>query len=314
VKHTLTCLLGLLIASPGCAPAARPKACAALAARLCQGSSDAAASCKATLDLLTPEACSVALQNVASSLSKLAARNKQCDDLIVKLCADLGPGSHSCENMQRAPRDLTPAQCASMQREYPDVLAELRRQDEQSKPLAPEAQAKLLAGQAPGFGPADARVHVVEFSDFQCPFCSRAADTVHAIRKKYGDKVHFVFRQYPLSFHEHAQAAAEASLAAHAQGKFWELHDRLFANQGALDRGSLERYAREAGLDVTELGKALDSGRYRSAVDAELALGEEVAVDGTPTLFINGRRVDDPGSVEHVSELIERALAGGSGS
>jgi protein-disulfide isomerase len=211
-------------------------------------------------------------------------------------------------------KNFTPDRCESMLGKYDEVLAGLKKQEEKNKPLSAEAQAKLTQGNPPAFGPKESKVVVVEFSDFQCPYCSRAATAVHGIKEKYGDKVLFVFRQYPLSFHENAHISAEASLAAHAQGKFWELHDRLFANQGKLDRGALEQHARDAGLDVSALGQALDSRSYRSAVEAELALGEDVAVDGTPTLFVNGRRADDPSSVEHVSELIERALAGASGS
>src|SRR6185295_8627059 len=103
--------------------------------------------------------------------------------------------------------------------EYPQVLAEYKRQEEKSKPLDQEALTKLAAGAPPAFGPTDAKISLVEFSDFQCPFCSRAANAVHAIRNKYGNKIRFVFRQYPLSFHANAHLSAEAALAAHAQGK-----------------------------------------------------------------------------------------------
>jgi protein-disulfide isomerase len=189
-----------------------------------------------------------------------------------------------------------------------------RQQEEKNKPLAAETQAQLTEGKPPAFGPADAKVSIVEFSDFQCPFCSRAADTVHSIREKYGDKVHFVFRQYPLSFHDKAHLSAEASLAAHAQGKFWELHDKMFANQGKLDRASLEQYAQEVGLDSAGFKSALDTEQYKGAVDAELDHGDAIAVDGTPTMFINGQRLSSPTSIEHVSKAIESALASANGS
>jgi protein-disulfide isomerase len=131
---------------------------------------------------------------------------------------------------------------------------------------------------------------------------------VNDVKKKYGDKVLFVFRQYPLSFHENARISAEASLAAHAQGKFWELHDKMFENQKKLDRASLDGYAKDVGLNVAEFKKALDGSKYKEAVDAELKLGEEVAVDGTPTMFVNGKRVSNPTSVEEVSKVIDEAL------
>ena len=189
------------------------------------------------------------------------------------------------------------------------MLAGLKKQEDKNKPLSPEVQAKLTEGNPPEFGKKDSKVVVVEFSDFQCPYCSRAATTVHDIKQKYADKVLFVFRQYPLSFHENAHASAEASLAAHAQGKFWELHDKMFENQRKLDRAALDGYAKDVGLNVAEFKKALDDKKYKDAVDAELKLGEEVAVDGTPTMFINGKRVANPTSTEEVSKAIDEALA-----
>ncbi|MET0286302.1 MAG: thioredoxin domain-containing protein, partial [Polyangiales bacterium] len=155
------------------------------------------------------------------------------------------------------------------------------------------------------------KVTIVEFSDFQCPFCSRAADATHKVKEKYGDKVRFVFRQFPLSFHKDAHTAAEASLAANAQGKFWEYHDKLFANQQKLDRASLDGYAKELGLNVEKFKKSLDSKEFGAAVDGELKMGEEVAVQGTPTMFLNGARIADPTNFDAISAQIEEALKKG---
>jgi protein-disulfide isomerase len=153
-------------------------------------------------------------------------------------------------------------------------------------------------------------VTLVEFSDFECPFCSRAAAVVEKIREKYGDRVRFVFRQFPLPMHQNAHEAAEASLAAHAQGKFWQFHDVLFENQKQLDKASLEDHAKQVGLDVGTFKQALESDKYAAAVDADMKLGSQVSVQGTPTLFINGVRVADPTNFEGVSRLIEDALKG----
>jgi protein-disulfide isomerase len=173
--------------------------------------------------------------------------------------------------------------------------------------------AKISTGtNIPAFGPADAKVTIVEFSDFQCPFCSRAATAVHTVKEKYSDKVRFVFRQFPLSFHQNAHLSAEAALAANAQGKFWEFHDKAFANQQKLDRASLEGYAKDIGLNVAEFKKALDDKTYAPTVDAELKLGEEVAVDGTPTMFLNGKRVSNPSDTTELSKEIDEALKGKS--
>jgi protein-disulfide isomerase len=133
---------------------------------------------------------------------------------------------------------------------------------------------------------------------------------VHKIRERYADKVRFVFRQFPLPMHPDAHLASEASLAAHRQGKFWEFHDLLFANQQALSRSSLEDYARQAKLNLVDLQKALDSQTEKAAVDADVSLGEGVQVNGTPTLFINGKRVANPTEFEPVAQLIDEALGG----
>jgi protein-disulfide isomerase len=262
---------------------------------------------------MSPEACTVALASVDVSIKKLADKRKKCDELTTRLCKDIGPDTQTCEMVKSSTKNFTPDRCEGMLGKYDEVLAGLKKQEEKNKPLAPEVVTKLTQGNPPAFGPKESKVVLVEFSDFQCPYCSKAATTVHSIKEKYGDKVLFVFRQYPLSFHENAHISAEASLAAHAQGKFWELHDKMFENQRKLDRASLDGYAKEVGLNVAEFKKALDDKKYKDAVDAELKLGEEVAVDGTPTLFINGKRVSNPTSVEEVSKAIDDLLSAKAG-
>lgn len=312
--------LSLLCALVGCdqgqkkaaAPApADPKACEQFAEKICKETSEQSKTCtdlKSSLELMTPEACTVALANVDVSLKKLADKRKKCDELTTRLCKDIGEDTQTCEMVKSSTKNFTPDRCETMLGKYDEVLAGLKKQEEKNKPLSPEVQTKLTQGNPPTFGPKDSKVVVVEFSDFQCPYCSRAANAVNDIKKKYGDKVLFVFRQFPLSFHENAHISAEASLAAHAQGKFWELHDKMFENQRKLDRASLDGYAKEVGLNVAEFKKALDDKKYKDQVDAELKLGEEVAVDGTPTMFINGKRVSNPTSVEEVSKAIDEAL------
>jgi protein-disulfide isomerase len=167
----------------------------------------------------------------------------------------------------------------------------------------------LLAGSPPAFGPETAKVTIVEFSDFQCPYCAQASETVKQIRDKYGDKVRFVFRQFPLSFHQNAHGAAEASLAAHAQGKFWPYHDRLFQKQGSLDRKSLEAYAQEVGLDLPAFKRSLDDGTFDGQIDTDVALARDAKVDGTPTMFINQQRAPNPTEFDAVAPMIEAALA-----
>ena len=288
-------------------------ACADYEKRICKESGDTSQTCttiKAAIELLPPQACEKALANVDFSVKKLAEKRKKCDELTTKLCAELGPETATCTMVKDKTKEFPPERCDMMMQHYAEVVADLKRQEEKNKPLTPEKQAKMVEGDAPAFGPKDAKVTIVEFSDFECPFCSRAAEATHKIKEKYGDKVRFVFRQFPLSFHSHAHLAAEASLAANAQGKFWEYHDKLFANQKGLERDKLEGYAKELGLDLAKFKKALDDKSHSAAVDAELKLGEEVAVDGTPTMFLNGARVANPTDFDALSKDIDKALGG----
>ncbi len=160
-------------------------------------------------------------------------------------------------------------------------------------PAAPAAQfAKVdVPADSPSFGPATAKVTIVEWSDFQCPYCSRAVPVIKQIKDTYKDSVRVVFRHQPLrSIHPQAEIAAEASMAAHEQGKFWEMHDVLFENARQLDRASLESYAQKVGLDMNKFKAALDSGKYKARIDADSKAGIAYGAGGTPTFFINGRK------------------------
>ncbi|HYO71947.1 MAG TPA: thioredoxin domain-containing protein, partial [Archangium sp.] len=158
---------------------------------------------------------------------------------------------------------------------------------------------------SPSFGPKDAKVTIVEWSDFECPFCSRVGPTLKQIKEAYPKDVRVVFRHQPLSFPPHAKGAAEASMAAHEQGKFWEFHDKLFQNQKALDRANLEKYAQELGLNVGQFKAALDSGKFRAKVEADAAAGSAVGANGTPTFFVNGREFVGAQPFESFKRIIE---------
>jgi protein-disulfide isomerase len=163
-----------------------------------------------------------------------------------------------------------------------------------------------LAG-APLKGDAAAPVTVVVFSDFQCPFCARAVGTLRALEEKYGDRVRFAFKQRPLSFHGNARTAAAAALAAADQGKFWQFHDALFAHQQELDRASLERRAEELGLDLARFRTALDAGA-EARIAADEAEAERLGVTGTPTFFVNGRKVVGAQPPEVFAAVIDEEL------
>jgi protein-disulfide isomerase len=287
-------------------------ACADYAKKVCDEAGAESGTCtsvKSTTDLMPAAACAIALSDFDHTKKKLGEARKSCEELTTKLCAEIGKETETCQMVATQTKQFPPERCATMLEHYAEVVADLKKREARNQPLAADKVAALAKPDAPAFGPETATVTIVEFSDFQCPFCSRAADVAQKVKKQYSDRVRFVFRQFPLSFHQQAHLAAQAALAAHAQGKFWEYHDKLFADQSKLERPALEQAAKEVGLDVNAFKKALDNKTYAPAVDADMKLGEEVAVEGTPTMFINGQRIADPTDFAAIAKAIDAALA-----
>lgn len=142
-------------------------------------------------------------------------------------------------------------------------------------------------------GPADAPVTLVEYGDYECPYCGKAYPIVKRIQARMGDRLRFVFRNFPLAeLHPNAAAAAAMAEAAGLQGKFWEMHDMLFEHQRALNSGNLKTYARALDLDRAALEQALERGAPAARVRKDFMSGVRSGVNGTPTFFINGRRFD----------------------
>lgn len=159
-------------------------------------------------------------------------------------------------------------------------------------------------------GPANAAVTLVEFSDFECPYCTRVVPIIDGVKKNYGDKVRVVFQQFPLNaIHPKAQKAAEAALCAQEQGKFWELHDALFKDQSKLEVPAIKATAQTLGLDAQKFATCLDGGQMAPKVAESLALGEKVGVTGTPALFLNGKPVKGTPSYEQLASEIDKLLA-----
>lgn len=297
--------------APVAAAAQGEGACGQFVTQLCGRAGDKSQLCASgkTLGKVLPDsACQAAVKDFSTVEKQIEGERKVCNDLVERLCKDLGPATDTCQMVKDETPQFPREQCEEIGTNYDQVLAELKQREAQNQPLSPEVQARIAGVGAPSFGPDNAKVTIVEFSDFQCPFCTRAASVVQQIKEKYGDKVRFVFRQYPLPMHGDAHLAAQASLAAHQQGKFWEYHDLLFANQRALTRPALEDYAKQANMDLGQLKKALDDQALKAAVDADVKLGEEVNVNGTPTVFINGKRVPNPTEFAPVAKLIDAAL------
>jgi NhaA family Na+:H+ antiporter len=161
-------------------------------------------------------------------------------------------------------------------------------------------------------GPADAPVTLIEYADFQCPYCVEAHAFVGAIERRFAGKLRFVFRQFPLrQIHAHAEAAAEAAEAAGAQGHFWEMYEQLFAHSNALGAADLIRYAQAAGVsDPVRFEHELEAGTYRSELDSAIERGETSGVDGTPMFFINGQPFEEEPTADGLAAAIETELRG----
>ena len=152
---------------------------------------------------------------------------------------------------------------------------------------------------------------IVEYSDFQCPFCSKAAVTVGEIEKKYGSKVKVVFKNYPLPFHSQARIAAEAAQCANEQGVkfFWKMHDAMFADQTKLDQDNLIATAKKAGVKEADFKSCLAATKHKAVIDADMAEGQKLGIKSTPTFFINGKLVSGAQPAEVFSEVIDEELA-----
>ncbi len=167
----------------------------------------------------------------------------------------------------------------------------------------------------PTLGPASAPITIVEFSDFECPYCGGLFPTLKEIETKYADKIRVVYRQYPLiSLHPHAQKAAEASLCADEQKRFWDFHDSLFGNQQDLTVDSLKRRAVELKLDAPAFNTCLDSGKHAETIKKDIVEGSRAGVSGTPAIFINGRLLSGNQPYTSIAQVIEDELQRKSGA
>jgi protein-disulfide isomerase len=177
------------------------------------------------------------------------------------------------------------------------------------------AEAKLLDDPvpiptlgSPSIGPANARVVMVEFSDFQCPYCVKAVDKINAVLKAYPNDVRLIFKQFPLESHPQASISAAAALAAHNQGKFWQMHDTLFANRTQLSRQNILGWAAKLGLDMKRFTADLDSDAIKNAVLKDTRDGDKAGVEGTPTVFIDGQRYNGELALDAIKPVIDGEL------
>jgi protein-disulfide isomerase len=163
--------------------------------------------------------------------------------------------------------------------------------DSGDAPVIGDAIEKVPTDGAASRGPSRAPITIVEFADYECPFCARAESVVYTVEQAHPGEVRFIFKNLPLPFHTHARLMAKAAVAADGQGHFWEMHDRLFTLSSPVDRPALDRAAQELGLDVARFDRDLDDASLDARIDADDADGKALGVKGTPTFFVDGRRI-----------------------
>jgi protein-disulfide isomerase len=178
------------------------------------------------------------------------------------------------------------------------------------RPKLLEEPVKIAVDGAPVKGPADARITLVEFSDFECPYCSAAEKQVDIVMAAYPKDVKLIYKQFPLSMHPHAELAAEASLAAREQGKFWEMYEALFKNYRTLSKTSILAMAKDLGLDVDKFKSEIESGKYKAVVAKDLADGEAAMVYGTPSFYINGKQYNGEVTLAALKPILAAELKG----
>ncbi len=188
------------------------------------------------------------------------------------------------------------------------ALAKLRAAEQVNIALvAPRVQ--VASADHPSVGAKDAPITMVEFGDFQCPFCRASESAVKEVRQKYGDKVRLVYMDFPLGIHAHAMDAANAARCAGEQDKFWQFHDAMFADQSKLAPADLKAAAAKLGLDKKKFDACLDKTKYQSQIQQDMAEGTKLGVTGTPTFFINGREISGAQPANKFEEIIDDEMA-----
>jgi protein-disulfide isomerase len=203
-----------------------------------------------------------------------------------------------------------------------DILAKLKTVEEKIGKIPAQAKApsrptidynkvhNLPIGSSAILGKKDAKVTITEFSDFQCPYCSRLQPTLKEVLKTYPDDVKLVFKDFPLSFHKEAKNAAKAARAAGEQGKYWEMHDLIFENFSKVNEAMFKDFANKLNLDMNKFMADYSSNKYDALIQQDINLGRQAGVTGTPSLFMNGKRMQRR-SVEDFKQLIDGYLKKG---
>ncbi len=176
------------------------------------------------------------------------------------------------------------------------------------EPKLLEDPVQIAIAGSPARGPETAPIVMVEFSDFECPYCAKATGEIKQIMAAYPNQIRLVYKQFPLSMHPHAGMAALASLAAEEQGKFWELHDLMFSHYRELSGEHILAWAQELGLDMPKFKAAMEDPKYKAEVDKDMQDGEFVGVNGTPAIFINGKHFNGPIALALLKPILDNEI------
>ena len=248
------------------------------------------------------EAKAVALQEQQEQLAQKVAATEAYEQRISELEKQLASLSAELVSVE--------SQVAEAQVDIEELQKEQFKPTPSVNPGRPDSTGyyKVEVGDAQARGPEDALITIVTWSDFQCPYCNRVSPTIDALRKDYGQDLRYVFKHNPLSFHTNARPAAIAAEAAGEQGKFWEMHDKLFANQRDLTEKNFIAWARELGLDVKKFKRDLDNAAIAERVDRQQKEGMALGARGTPSFFVNGRFLAGAQPVAAFKKIIDEEM------
>jgi protein-disulfide isomerase len=245
------------------------------------------------------------LTGAKKALALKLIRSEECSCGCEMKIAECRVKDHSCASSRKLANTVVKELVAG--KTEAAIRADLKKMATEAPPVLDDPITISTMGD-PVRGPASARVTIVEFSDFQCPYCSKAVSESKALMRQFPKDIKLVFKQFPLDIHSQAEFGAEAALAAQAQGKFWEMHDLLHAGYPDISRTKVLGYARKLGLDMKRFTAEVDTHKYKARVHAEEQQGEDAGVGGTPTFFINGKKLNDTFDVATVAPLIHQEL------
>ena len=266
-------------------------------------------------ELVKEEASARKITPAELEKQEVAAKVAEPTDEEVQKVYDANKAQLGTQTLEQVkPRIVEYLKQQGTERRRQEFIAALKKTHKTTVALRPPVIEVATAGRPERGGGAKAPVTIIEFSDYQCPFCGRAEGTVDEVMKEYGNKVRLVYRDFPLPMHPLARPASEAANCANAQGKFWEYHAKLFANQTALAEDKLKEYAKDVGLDAAKFDQCLKDKPFKAAIDKDVADGEKVGVNGTPAFFINGRMLSGALPLDKFKEVIDEELTAKGGS